>query len=204
MAACYDPAPPPRPLARGFTRIARPGAASGPTGYAPGVTAERPEPVLHVALLEPKIPQNTGSIGRLTLALGARLHLVGPLGFDTDEKACRRAGLDYWKHVDLLQHPDLAALERALPPGSRTWVFSAHAPRTWVEAEYRAGDCLLFGDEVLGLPRELVEAAGERAVRIPLVSPRVRSLNLACAVSMAVGEALRQVGAGLEAPCRPS
>lgn len=161
-----------------------------------------PEPVLHVALLEPKIPQNTGSIGRLTLGVGARLHLVGPLGFETDEKACRRAGLDYWKHVDQVHHADLAALERALPQGARTWLFSAHAPRSYVEVEYRAGDCLLFGDEVLGLPRELVEAAGERAVRIPLASPLVRSLNLACAVSMGVGEALRQVGAGVQ--CRSS
>ena len=159
-------------------------------------------PILHVALLEPKIPPNTGSIGRMTLALGVRLHLVGQLGFSTDEKACRRAGLDYWQHVDWVRHPDLAALEAALPAGARVFPFSAHAARDYTEAEFQPGDCLLFGDEVLGLPRELVEAAGERALRIPLVDPRVRSLNLACAVSMGLGEALRQVRA--EVPCRPS
>lgn len=160
-------------------------------------------PILHVALLEPKIPPNTGTIGRLTLALGARLHLVGPLGFSTDEKACRRAGLDYWQHVDWVHHPDLAALEAALPEGARVFAFSARARREYTEAEFRPGDCLLFGDEVLGLPAELVAAAGERALRIPLRDPRVRSLNLACAVAMAMGEALRQLSAG-EVPCRPS
>jgi tRNA (cytidine/uridine-2'-O-)-methyltransferase len=161
------------------------------------------EPSLHVALLEPKIPQNTGSIGRLTLGLGARLHLVGPLGFSTDEKACRRAGLDYWKHVDWVSHTDLEALRRALPPEARLIAFSARAERPYTDLEYRAGDCLLFGDEVLGLPAEVVAAAGELAVRIPLQDPRVRSLNLACAVAMGLGEALRQVRPA-EASCRPS
>ena len=160
------------------------------------------EPSLHVALLEPKIPQNTGTIGRLVLALGARLHLVGPLGFDTDEKACRRAGLDYWQHVDWVHHADRSALRGALPAGARVFAFSSHAERTYTEVEYRPGDCLLFGDEVLGLPRELIEAAGELALRIPLQDARVRSLNLACAVSMALGEATRQLALG--APCRSS
>ena len=83
------------------------------------------QPLLHVALLEPKIPQNTGNIGRMTLALGARLHLVGVLGFRTDEKALRRAGLDYWKHVDWAQHDDLEALGRSLPKGARTFALTS-------------------------------------------------------------------------------
>src|SRR4051812_12333052 len=87
----------------------------------PGMVAE---PWLHLALVEPLIPQNTGNIGRLALAFGLRLHLVGKLGFSIDEKACRRAGLDYWKHVDLAQCDDLPALARAVP--GRQWLFSAH------------------------------------------------------------------------------
>lgn len=151
-------------------------------------------PLLHVALLTPLIPQNTGTIGRLTLALGCRLHLVGRLGFDTDEKACRRAGLDYWRDVDWTHHADLEALAAALPTGSRTWAFSTRAERLYTEADYREGDCLLFGDEVNGLPDAVLAAVGPRALRIPQRDPRVRSLNLANAASIGVYEAFRQLG----------
>ncbi|RMG14261.1 MAG: tRNA (cytidine(34)-2'-O)-methyltransferase [Planctomycetota bacterium] len=152
------------------------------------------EPLLHIALLQPKIPQNTGNIGRLTLAFGGRLHLVGELGFRTDERACRRAGLDYWPHLDWRRQPDLEALCADLPADSRVFCFSAHAARPYTEARFRRGDCLLFGDEVSGLPRELVAAARERALRIPLRdSPHVRSLNLANAVAIATAELARQL-----------
>src|SRR5438309_3508411 len=119
------------------------------------------EPSFHLALVEPAIPQNTGNIGRIALAFGCRLHLVGELGFSLDEKACRRAGLDYWKHVDLAQWPDLAALERGVP-GSRLWLFSAHGRTRLDEAEFREGDVLVFGNEAAGLPRAQVDAASER------------------------------------------
>lgn len=152
------------------------------------------EPLVHVALLRPKIPQNTGNIGRLVCAMGGRLHLIGPLGFRTDERACRRAGLDYWQHLDWVEHPDLEAMSGALPPGARTWAFTTRAERSYTEVEYRAGDCLLFGDEVSGLPDAVVEAAGERAVRIPLRAAAVRSLNLANATAIAVAEVSRQLG----------
>jgi tRNA (cytidine/uridine-2'-O-)-methyltransferase len=171
--------------------------------------------MLHVALLRPRIPQNTGNIGRLTLSMGARLHLVGELGFDTDEKACRRAGLDYWKHVDCLRHDDLEGLRRALPEGGRLIVFSTRAARAYSDVDYREGDCLLFGDEVEGLPQEVVDQAGELAVRIPLRSEHSRSLNLANAVAIGVSEAYRQLGhphpvpprprqAAMESSCRPT
>lgn len=158
-------------------------------------------PPFHVALVEPKVPQNAGNVGRLALAFGARLHLVGRLGFSIDEKACRRAGLDYWPHVDLATWDDLAALERGLP-GSRLWLFSAHGQTSVAEAPFAPGDVLVFGNEATGLSPELVAAAGERSVRIPIRlasvdapnTPVVRSLNLANAVSIGVYEAARRLG----------
>lgn len=150
-------------------------------------------PFFHLALVEPTIPQNTGNIGRVALAFGCRLHLVGELGFSIDEKACRRAGLDYWKHVDLATWPDLASLEAALP-ASRSWLFSAHGETPLEAVPFARGDRLVFGNEQRGLPRELVQAAGARSVRIPLATGKIRSLNLANAVSIAVYEALRRIG----------
>jgi tRNA (cytidine/uridine-2'-O-)-methyltransferase len=169
-----------------------------------------------VALYEPRIPQNTGNIGRLVLGMGGRLHLVGRLGFKTDERACRRAGLDYWQHLDWTRHPDLAALRAALPPPGRLFAFSARAEHFYTDVEFQAGDCLLFGDEERGLPQELLdEATGSsqvQAVRIPVSSAHVRSFNLANAAAMACAEVSRQLGwprAGeprprLEASCKSS
>ena len=171
------------------------------------------DPTYHVALLRPRIPQNTGNIGRLTLSLGARLHLVGELGFDTSDKACRRAGLDYWQHVDCQQHVDLDALRAALPAGGRLIAFSTRAERVYSDLAFQPGDCLLFGDEVQGLPPEVVEAAGDLAVRIPLRSVHARSLNLANAVAIGLSEAFRQLGhpqstgprsRPAEASCKPT
>jgi tRNA (cytidine/uridine-2'-O-)-methyltransferase len=162
------------------------------------------QPLLHVALLEPKIPQNSGNIGRLTLAMGARLHLVGALGFQTDAKALRRAGLDYWKHVDWALQTDLAALRAALPAGARTFAFTTRAERLYTDPDYRPGDCLLFGDEVHGLPQAVVEDPGVIPVRIPLRSPQVRSLNLANAAAIAVAEVVRQLGHPDATAPRPS
>lgn len=151
------------------------------------------EPLLHVALLRPKIPQNTGNIGRLCCAMGARLHLIGELGFSTDERACRRAGLDYWPHLDWVRHEGLDQLRASLPANARVFAFSTRAEQYHTEASYRAGDCLLFGDELKGLPDQVL-AEVEHAVRIPLRSTDVRSLNLANSVAVGVSEALRQLG----------
>jgi tRNA (cytidine/uridine-2'-O-)-methyltransferase len=150
-------------------------------------------PRLHLALVEPSIPQNTGNVGRLALAFGMRLHLVGELGFSLEEKACRRAGLDYWKHVPVARWGDLATLERALPE-SRFWLFSARGRTPVTEVPFAPNDVLVFGNEARGLPPELIEKAGELSVRIPLASRRVRSLNLANAVSIGVYEAARRLG----------
>jgi tRNA (cytidine/uridine-2'-O-)-methyltransferase len=148
--------------------------------------------VLHVALREPEIPPNTGNIARLCAATGTPLHLIGRLGFRLDERSVRRAGLDYWPEVELHRHATLADFEAALP-GSRLFCFSVHAQVPYTQATYRSGDCLLFGGESHGLPATVLERHAENALLIPMPSGRVRSLNLATAVGIALYEALRQL-----------
>ena len=147
-------------------------------------------PLLHVGLVHPEIPNNTGSVGRVCVGLGLRLHLVHPLGFSLDEHAVRRAGLDYWPRLDLREHDDVAAYESARG-GARWWALSSHAERPIYDADFAPGDHVVFGCESRGLPPEVVERAGGRAVRIPLVAGE-RSLNLSNAVSVVVYEALRR------------
>jgi tRNA (cytidine/uridine-2'-O-)-methyltransferase len=148
--------------------------------------------MLHLALLEPEIPPNTGNIARLCAATGTMLHLIGRLGFRLDERSLRRAGLDYWRHVDLRRHATLGEFEAALA-GSRVFCFSAHATAAYTRAAYRAGDCLLFGSESRGLPPEVLRRHAERTVCIPMPAGKVRSLNLATAAGVALYEALRQI-----------
>jgi tRNA (cytidine/uridine-2'-O-)-methyltransferase len=148
--------------------------------------------MLHLALFEPEIPPNTGNIARLCAATGAALHLIGRLGFRLDERSLRRAGLDYWRHVDVRRHATLADFEAALA-GRRVWCFSAHAVTPYTHAAYRDEDCLLFGSESRGLPAEVLVRHAKRTVRIPMPAGKVRSLNLATAAGIAAYEALRQV-----------
>ncbi len=148
---------------------------------------------LHVALFKPEIHPNTGNIARLCAANGIPLHLVGHLGFRVDERSVRRAGLDYWPHVDLRREKDLAELQSALRE-SRLFYFSTRADRFYTDVRYREGDCLVFGRESTGLPGEVLQSNWESAVKIPMLTPRVRSLNLATAAAIAVYEALRQLG----------
>jgi tRNA (cytidine/uridine-2'-O-)-methyltransferase len=144
----------------------------------------------HVVLYRPEIPNNTGTIGRLCVATATPLHLVRPLGFHIDERAVRRAGLDYWKDVDLRVHD---ALDEALAGARRVLYFSAHAERPYTACAYEAGDHLVFGGESRGLPKDLLEAVQDQAYRIPMWGT-VRSLNLANAVSIVLYEAYRQLG----------
>jgi len=148
------------------------------------------EPLLHVVLHEPEIPPNTGTIGRMCVGFGLRLHLIQPLGFDLDEKALRRAGLDYWPRLDWRLHDDWAAYE-ASTPGARRWWFTTRAGASVFETEFQSGDHLVFGKETVGLPASIVAQAGDRARRIPLRTGE-RSLNLACAASIACAEAIRR------------
>ncbi len=151
-------------------------------------------PTLHVVLVEPLIPQNTGAIGRLCVAAGARLHLVGPLGFDLDDRRRRRAGLDYWQHLDWSAYDDLAHFLRAAePPEDRSWYAAARRGRRYDEVRYRPGDWLFFGSETVGLPDDLVDSRPARRIAIPM-RPEARSINLAIAVGIVSYEALRQTG----------
>lgn len=147
--------------------------------------------MFHVALWEPEIPPNTGNIARLCAATGATLHLIGRLGFRLDDRALRRAGLDYWPAVEVRRHTTLEALESSLF-GGRSYCFSAHAALPYTQPAYQPGDCLLFGGESHGLPAGLVELYGERALTIPMPAGKVRNLNLATAVGIVLYEALRQ------------
>jgi len=150
---------------------------------------------VHVVLVAPEIPQNTGSIGRLCLATNSTLHLVDPLGFVIDDRHLRRAGLDYWRHVDVRRHASWEAFERDRPRG-RLWCFSARAATPYTDVAYADDDLLVFGRESDGLPAALREAHADRLLSIPLWSPHVRSLNLANAVGIVLYEARRQLAGG--------
>ncbi len=150
-------------------------------------------------LVEPEIHWNTGNVGRTCLAAGALLHLVEPLGFSLDDRAVRRAGLDYWEHVPLCVWPDWAALEAELPRLGEPWYFSSEGIRSHWSVGYRAPAVLVFGRESDGLPRALRERHADRLVAIPQRDARLRSLNLSTAVGVALFEVRRQ-WAGLSCP----
>jgi tRNA (cytidine/uridine-2'-O-)-methyltransferase len=147
---------------------------------------------LHVVLHEPEIPHNAGAAGRLCLATGSLLHLVGRLGFSLDDAHVRRTGLDYWRHVDLRRHDDWEGLAREVPR-DRWRFFTTKAERLYHEADYPPDAALIFGRETRGLPESCL-ADPERCFRIPIFDSRVRSLNLSTAVAIVLYEALRQQG----------
>lgn len=149
---------------------------------------------LHIALIEPKIPPNTGNIARLCAATDTPLHLIEPLGFSLDEKDVRRAGLDYWDRVDLWLHPNWFRFRDAISR-DRCLYFSANAERDYREAPFRTNSVLIFGNETDGLPAKILEKHPERCYRIPMPGG-VRSLNLANAVSVVLYEGMRQLGIG--------
>ena len=146
--------------------------------------------MLHIALWEPEIPPNTGNVARLCAATGARLHLIGRLGFRLDQRDLKRAGLDYWPDVDLVRHDSLEAFESSF--SGRILCLSAHAALPYTQANFRDGDCLLFGSESKGLPLTVFDRHANLAVTIPMPAGKVRSLNLATAVGIVLYEALRQ------------
>ena len=147
---------------------------------------------LHVALIEPKIPPNTGNVARLCVATDAPLHLIEPLGFSLDHREVKRAGLDYWDKVDLWVHPNWFRFRDAISR-DRCLYFSANATQDYRDAPYTANSVLVFGSEDDGLPAKILEKHPERCYRIPM-SGEVRSLNLANAVSVVLYEGLRQLG----------
>jgi tRNA (cytidine/uridine-2'-O-)-methyltransferase len=150
------------------------------------------DPLLHVVLYQPDIPQNTGNIGRTCVAVGARLWLIRPLGFEIDESRVRRAGLDYWQYLDYAIVDSWAEVRAAVPTGT-VWCVENPAPRRLWSATFARGDLLLFGRETVGLPPHMKAEFSATTVDLPM-RPMVRSLNLASTVNTAVYEVVRQLG----------
>jgi tRNA (cytidine/uridine-2'-O-)-methyltransferase len=148
---------------------------------------------LHVVLVEPEIPPNTGNVSRLCAATGCALHLVEPLGFSIDDRELKRAGLDYWHALGLVVHSSLEAFLDATA-GERRWFFSTRATRAYNDAPFERGDMLVFGKETKGLPKSIVERHAERSLRIPMRPESVRSINLSTAVGIATYAALARIG----------
>ena len=149
---------------------------------------------IHIVLVEPEIPPNTGNIARSCAATDSILHLVKPLGFSLDEKSLRRAGLDYWPYVRLEVHDSLGSF-LAEYEGRRMWLATTRGGRLHTEADFHDEDMILFGKETAGLPRDFIEERKEWAVRIPMSeNTRLRSFNLSNAANIVLFEALRQLG----------
>ncbi len=149
------------------------------------------EPVFNIVLLAPQIPNNTGNIGRTAMATGCRLHIIHPIPFDMDEKAVRRAGLDYWHLLDIREHDSWESFLESEAP-EKIWLFTTKTDKPLWEAQFVKGDYMLFGSEQHGVPQEVHEFVGEDArVTFPMVK-EARSLNLATAVCAAVYEGIRQ------------
>lgn len=158
-------------------------------------------PLFHVVLHEPEIPNNTGNIGRTCVAACCRLHLIRPLGFELSEKACRRAGLDYWPRLDWADHADWDAYRASARP-PRLWLLSTKATRSVFDVTLARGDHLVFGKETRGLPASILDAHPDSLVSLPMAAGE-RSLNVATAVCAVVYEGIRQLRARREVALAP-
>lgn len=155
----------------------------------------------HVVLYQPEIPPNTGNIGRLCLSAGSRLHLVEPLGFDIGEKSLRRAGLDYWQHLDVQKWPSLTDCQRSAPTQARFFYLTTKASTPYWEISFSPSDYLVFGPESRGLPEDLLHENRETAITIPMPGgEHARSLNLSSAAAIVLYEAVRQQQKNLPSP----
>lgn len=147
---------------------------------------------LNIVLIEPEIPNNTGNIGRLSLATGSRLHLVKPFGFEIDDKRLKRAGLDYWQHLEVIYYDSIDEFFRK-NNNSEMIFLSSHGTKSHWDISFSDKMFLVFGKESVGLPKALIEQYSDRLFKIPLYSDSIRSLNLANAVSIIIYEGLRQL-----------
>ena len=145
----------------------------------------------NIVLVEPEIPPNTGTVARLCGATNSTLHLVKPLGFSTDDKHLKRAGLDYWKHVNIVYWENLAEFLDA-SPHDRFHFLSKKVTKTYFQAKFKEGDYLIFGKETKGLPEEILKEFNDKCFTIPMENPNIRSLNLAMAAGIVLYEAIRQ------------
>ena len=149
---------------------------------------------MHIVLVEPEIPPNTGNVARLCAATLSQLHLVEPLGFELDDAQLKRAGMDYWQHVEWRRWKNWAAFQGHLPAGARLWYVESNGPQLYTEARFSAADYLVFGRETAGLPKKLLAANRDHWLRIPMFNSKARSLNLSNCVALVLFEALRQQG----------
>ena len=149
---------------------------------------------MHIVLLEPEIPPNTGNIARLCAATRTKLHLIEPFGFKLDDAQLKRAGMDYWQQVEWRRWPGWQAFQEQLPASARLWFVESGGTRHYAEVRYAPEDFLVFGRETAGLPRDLLARHREQWLRLPMFNPESRSLNLSNCVAIVLYEALRQQG----------
>jgi tRNA (cytidine/uridine-2'-O-)-methyltransferase len=149
---------------------------------------------MHVVLVEPEIPPNTGNVARLCAATKTRLHLIEPFGFKLDDAQLKRAGMDYWQHVQWQRWPDWVSFRNGLPPAARLWFIESGGSRCYAEAAFSPEDYFVFGRETAGLPKKLLDENRDSWLRIPMFNPQARSLNLSNCVALVLFEALRQQG----------
>ena len=147
---------------------------------------------MHIVLHQPEIPGNTGNIGRTCVATGTSLHLIEPLGFRLDEKSIKRAGMDYWQHLDVHRYMNYEEF-KAMNPGAKIWMATTKAKRSYTEVTFGPDDYIMFGKESAGIPEEILVDNEETCIRIPML-PEIRSLNLSNSVAIVLYEALRQNG----------
>ena len=149
---------------------------------------------MQIVLVEPEIPPNTGNVARLCAATRSTLHLIEPFGFRLDDTQLKRAGMDYWQHVEWHRWPDWAGFQKEVPHGARLWLVESKGPRLYTEVSFAPGDYLVFGRETAGLPRMLLQENPDHWLRIPMFNAKARSLNLSNCVALVLFEALRQQG----------
>jgi len=153
-----------------------------------------------IVLVHPEIPPNAGNVIRLAANAGCRLHLVEPLGFSMDDRQLKRAGMDYWQQVDWRCWPSWSAFQNSLTGEAQFWLVESGGPRHYAEVHYGPDDYLVFGRETAGLPASLLQAHRARWVRIPMLNPAARSMNLSNCAALVLFEALRQQGFPGEVP----
>ena len=147
---------------------------------------------MHIILHQPEIPANTGNIGRTCVATGTSLHLIEPLGFRLDEKSIKRAGMDYWEHLDVTRYINFEEFKEK-HPGAKIWMATTKAKHVYTDVSFGPDDYIMFGKESAGIPEEILVENEENCIRIPML-PAIRSLNLSNSVAIVLYEALRQNG----------
>jgi tRNA (cytidine/uridine-2'-O-)-methyltransferase len=153
---------------------------------------------MNLVLVEPEIPPNTGNVARLCAATKTRLHLIEPFGFELDDRQLKRAGMDYWQHVEWRRWPNWSEFHKQLPTGARLWFVESNGPRLYSDAAFAPDDYLVFGRETAGLPKQLLEQNRDCWLRIPMFNEASRSLNLSNCAAIVLFEALRQLRFGGE------